>query len=293
MNSNYSFASSLAADKGRSAEEVSILVMISHSVWRARCLAKKGDSRNPDSWVDWIIEDCTQRICTLSPAFFSVNFPNNTIPNRYKICYKPSLGSSKKKAAIANVAAHAVDSHINSLPVGTLIAFTDGSAKPNPGPAGAGAIIIKNTSNSDSPFSHVANYTAAIGNASNNTGELFAVGMVLEHCKRVSHKGDIHIYTDSKISYGALKNGWRAGRANSAILYAVREISHSIRNSCNIHYHWIPGHSGIDFNNTADALANAGSDYSKSHKNHSLDFSDNFTHGSFMTLVTDTCTKLF
>jgi hypothetical protein len=40
--------------------------MLSHSVWRARCLAKKGDDKQPDSWVNWIIEDCTQRICTLS-----------------------------------------------------------------------------------------------------------------------------------------------------------------------------------------------------------------------------------
>jgi ribonuclease HI len=91
------------------------------------------------------------------------------------------------------VAAHAVTKHINSLPEGTLIAFTDGSAKPNPGPAGAGAIIVKNNINPDSPFTHVASYTAAVGNASNNTGELFAVGIVLEHCKLVNYTGEIHI----------------------------------------------------------------------------------------------------
>ena len=291
--SNYNFACSMAADKSRCAEEVCILVMLSHSVWRASCLARKGDNKPPDSWVNWIIEDCTQRISTLSPSFFSIYFPNNTILNRYKICYRPSLGSSKKKAAIADVAAHAVSKHINNLPDGTLIAFTDGSAKPNPGPAGAGAIIVTKNTGSDSDFSHVASYTAAVGNASNNTGELFAVGIVLEHCKLTGHTGDIHIYTDSKISYGALNNGWRAGRANSAILYAVRDLSHCIRHRCKIHYHWIPGHSGIDFNNTADALANAGSDFSKSHRDHSLDFSDNFTHGSFLTLVTDSCYNLF
>ena len=134
---------------------------------------------------------------------------------------------------------------------------------------------------------------SCVGNASNNTGEIFAVGIVLEHCKLFNYTGEIHIYTDSKISYGALKNGWRAGKANSAILYAVRELSHCIRHNCKVHYHWIPGHSGIDFNNTADALANAGSDFSKSHRNQLLDFSENFTHGGFMTLVTETNTNLF
>ena len=283
----------MAADRIRNAEEVSILIMLSHSIWRARCIAKKGDRRPHDSWVNWVVEDCTQRISTLSPSFFSTNFHNNTIPNRYKICYRPSLGSSKKKAAIADIAAHAVSTHLSSLPDNTLVAFTDGSAKPNPGPAGAGVIIVNKNSNTNTNFAHIASYSAAIGRASNNTGELFAVGIVLEHCKITNHTGDIHIYTDSKISYGALNNGWRAGKANSAILYAVRKLSHHIRHSCKIHYHWIPGHSGIDFNNTADALANACSDFSNSHRCHSIDFGNHFTHGDFMTLVTETTSNLF
>ena len=84
-----------------------------------------------------IVSDCIQRICSLSPSFFSTNFPNNTVPNRHKIIYKPDLGSSKRRVTAQVNAAVAVDAHIDSLPPHTLLAFTDGSAKPNPGPAGA------------------------------------------------------------------------------------------------------------------------------------------------------------
>ena len=285
-----SFAQSVGADSERSADDMSVQVMLANSVWRARSNAKKGDNRGAEAWAGWIVSDCIQRICSLSPSFFSTNFPNNTVPNRHKIIYKPDLGSSKRRSTDQINAATAVDAHINSLPPHTLLAFTDGSAKPNPGPAGAGAVILKK---SLSDFSHCANYTAAIGCASNNTGELYAVGIVLEHCKLTKYKGNLHIYTDSKIAYGALRNGWRAGKANSDILFAVRAIAHDIRHSCNIHYHWIPGHSNVKFNDMADNLANAGSDFSKSHRCEQVNFKNSLNNNGFLALVTGTDTGLF
>jgi ribonuclease HI len=289
-NAPLSLALSVGADSERAKDDLSVQVMLANSVWRARTNAKKGDKRAPEAWAGWIVADCVQRICSLSPSFFSTNFPKNNIPNRHKIIYKPDLGSSKRRATAQATAAIAVDAHINSLLPNTLLAFTDGSAKPNPGPAGAGAVVLNKTS---AGFSHCANYTAAIGCASNNTGELYAVGVVLEHCKLTKYKGNLHIYTDSKISYGALKNGWRAGKANSDILFAVRAIAHDIRHSCKVHYHWIPGHSDVKFNDMADALANAGSDYSKSHRCEKINFNDSLITNGFMALVTEIDTDLF
>jgi ribonuclease HI/exonuclease III len=289
---NASFALSMGADKERKAEDLCVQIMLAHSTWRARCNAKNGDRKDTKAWAEWIVADCIQRICKISPSFFSIYFPNNSIPHRYKITYRPDLGSSKRIPAIKNIASQAVTEHINSLAPGSLIAFTDGSAKPNPGPAGAGAILLKKSKENLS-LKHCASYTAAIGSASNNTGELYAVGIVLEHCKLTNYTGNLHIYTDSKITYGALRNGWRAGKANSSILYSVREMSHKIRHTCNIHYHWIPGHSNVNYNDTADALANAGADYSDSHRNFAVNFRDSIDTKGFMALVTETNTNLF
>lgn len=291
-STDLSFAHSMGANAERKSEDLCVQIMLAHSVWRARCNAKNGDKREREAWVSWVLTDCTQRLCKISPSFFSTNFPNNSIPNRYKITYKPDLGSSKRSPAIDGIAAHAVTAHISNVAPGSIVAFTDGSAKPNPGPAGSGALILKKSiTNSD--LTHCASYTAAIGNATNNTGELYAVGVVLEHCKLTKFTGDVHIYTDSKITYGALKNGWRAGKANSSILYSVRALSHDIRNSCKIHYHWIPGHSDVSYNDTADALANAGAEFSNSHRCIQINYRDSIDNNGFLALVTETSTNLF
>ena len=86
---------------------------------------------------------------------------------------------------------------------------------------------------------------------------------------------------------------WRAGKANSDILFAVRAITHDIRHSCNIHYHWIPGHSNVKFNDMADTLANAGSDFSKSHRCEQVNFKNSLNNNGFLALVTGTDTGLF
>ena len=277
----YNFAGSVCADRSLDNATIGLQVMLSTSVWRARCNAKWGDTRGSAGWPSWILKDTLSRIKSYSPSFFVKNFPNNKVPLRYKISYTASLGSSANTSAATVNVSNTINTHIGSLKAGTIYAFTDGSARPNPGPAGAGSFISKKT-NSD-PM-HIASLAAGIGPATNNTGEIFAVGLTLEHCLSIGYRGDLHIYTDSKITQGAITQGWSAGAANSTILYKLRNLIHTNRNLIKLHIHWIPGHSDIPGNDAADSLANAGALYSNNHYSYKLDLGTIINNSGFSEL---------
>jgi ribonuclease HI len=236
-------------------------MMLTDSVWRARCSSYHGAARDQSGWANWIVENGLERITQYCPTFFISNFPNNTVPNRLKIVYRGDLGSSKRNDSTTRATAkYVVDRTIDNLSTGTIYAFTDGSANPNPGPAGAGAAIyVKDNNGSDSE--PVAAYTAAIGYEDNNAGELYAAGLVIEHVKATSYTGNVHVFTDSSITQGALTKGWSAGKQNQSILRALKSSIRE-RKSIKLVVHWIPGHSGIKQNDHADALANAGASHS-------------------------------
>jgi hypothetical protein len=61
---------------------------------------------------------------------------------------------------------------ITSPPRGTPVYFLDGSANPNPGPAGAGAVLFVNGA-------LVSRHSASLGHSTNNVGELYAFGIAL------------------------------------------------------------------------------------------------------------------
>jgi hypothetical protein len=83
-----------------------------------------------------------------------------------------------------------------------IVAFTDGSANPNPGPCGAGACILGNTEKTT--------LVAALGQGTNNIGELWAIGMTINHVLFELNSGKIvHLFTDSLYSRGVLTLGWK------------------------------------------------------------------------------------
>ena len=103
-------------------------------------------------------------------------------------------GSSSRKAVDPAVANYVVNRMINSLPPGTPFAFTDGSANPNPGPAGAGLAYCR-TEQKDGTRTPTLAHTAALGLADNNTGELVAIGMALDMFKQQGGRGAFHIFS--------------------------------------------------------------------------------------------------
>jgi hypothetical protein len=64
---------------------------------------------------------------------------------------------------------------VASTPGGTVFAFTDGSASPNPGPCGAGAALFYPRD----PDVEVTDLCAPLGWGTNNLAELYAIGMCL------------------------------------------------------------------------------------------------------------------
>ena len=172
---------------------------------------------------------------------------------------------------------------ISKLHPGTLYAFTDGSANPNPGPTGAGAAIYYKGHDSEIKDQPAITYAAAIGLEDNNAGELYAVGLVCEHAKLTDYSGNIHIFTDSTLTKGALTSGWSAGKGILLLLRALRKKLRELNNCA-----WVPGHSGIPQNELADALAGAGSCYSEENYAARIELHKTILERGFHSLVIDT-----
>jgi ribonuclease HI len=233
--------------------------MLVNAIWRARTEA--GHGKVNDNWSNWIAEDCLTRISKLNPNYFNTYFPGNSVHPRYKLTYKADIGSSAGTPLQKATARKVIATHIERLPTNTRYMFTDGSAKPNPGPAGAGVVIH----NTDNHSKHIHAYGATIGLASNNVGEAIAIGMGIEICSADNYKGDIYIYTDSRVIHNALRYNHSAGVENEWLIQALKRCvrNYQIQNNSCIYFRWIPGHSGIPLNEVADALAGKGSNISK------------------------------
>lgn len=158
-----------------------------------------------------------------------------------------SAGSRTK--AQAAMAADAAKALLAELPDTTVVAFTDGSCKGNPGPAGAGATVRF-------PDGRTYDRAEPLGKATNNVGELSAVGLVLDALDLAGSPADVEValLTDSSYAHGVLVKGWKA-KANRELILGLRE---RLEGRKNLTLYWVAGHVGIEGNERADALANLG-----------------------------------
>ena len=223
------------------------------------------------------------RVSNINPSFFNTYFPNNTVPPRYKISRSANLGSSSGTTEQKATARKVIANHLLQLPNDVRYIFTDGSAKPNPGPAGSGVVITSTSNHHD----HIHACTAALGCATNNTGELVAIGIGIELCVADNYNRDIYIYTDSKLMHNALTRNHNAGADNDLIIQFLRQRMRDYKRNTksNIIIKWIPGHSGIPLNDVADTLAGAGSDISKQYTT-DFDLTNTILNHGFNYLVT-------
>jgi ribonuclease HI len=129
----------------------------------------------------------------------------------------------------------------------TVVCFTDGSCRGNPGPAGTGVLVRL------SDGKEIEHYRY-LGTGTNNTAEISAVIDALEiiDIQNVPDEVPVEIMTDSKYVYGLVHLGWKA-KANQGLIKTLRTRI-SIRG--NIRLHWVAGHAGIEENERADQLAN-------------------------------------
>ena len=139
----------------------------------------------------------------------------------------------------------------------TVIIYTDGACRGNPGPGGWGVLI---------EYGELSKqlYGGDIS-TTNNKMELTAAIMAL---KEVKEPCEIILYTDSKYVLQGIEewiHNWKKREWKGANKKPVKNIElwkelDELRDKHNIKWNWVKGHSGDPGNETADMLANRGID---------------------------------
>ena len=137
----------------------------------------------------------------------------------------------------------------------SVMVYTDGACKGNPGPGGWGAWL--------STGGHEKELFGGEALTTNNRMELTAVIEALASLKRSC---DVTIYTDSEyVRKGITEwiHGWKLRGWKTAARQPVKNADlwqrlDALRNLHQVDWRWVKGHAGDPGNERADALANRG-----------------------------------
>jgi ribonuclease HI len=141
------------------------------------------------------------------------------------------------------------------------VGFSDGSAIPNPGPCGAGALLFLPN--------NAGKVTSAIslGQGDNNIGEIAGLHRLLELIDTAYRRNLVRghpailLFTDSLLVVGALEWGW----ALSNMPPSIRALLKSYRSRKALNptlLYWVKAHSDLAHNETVDKLAKEGATWS-------------------------------
>jgi ribonuclease HI len=133
--------------------------------------------------------------------------------------------------------------------------FTDGSASPNPGPGGWGAVYVVDGDVVDEAHGHEPHTT-------NNRMELMAL---LAGADLVPQGTSATLYSDSNLAVrtvnewaaGWAARGWRRKTGPVENLDLVRPLYEKLRSRPELTLTWIKAHAGNRWNEYADSLATA------------------------------------
>jgi ribonuclease HI len=166
------------------------------------------------------------------------------------VSWSSGFGKAGTRTA-AQAAAAAADAHrrIADLPPGSIVVYTDGACRGNPGEAGSGAVV-------ELPDGRTIEASLALGVATNNIAELTAVALALDLLDKAGIAPDAPavVHTDSKYSEGVLCRGWKA-KANVEL---IRGLKARLAARPGVRLQWLAGHVGVAGNERADMLANRG-----------------------------------
>ena len=128
--------------------------------------------------------------------------------------------------------------------------YTDGSAQPNPGPCGSGAVMLDPNGNI------VWTLSEFLGDGTNNVGELFAI---LRGVSRAMEMGvtTLQVFSDSEMSVHLLTGEKQTKKEH--LMYLVQRIQKLLlkKESMKVDFSWVKAHAGHKWNEMADRLANA------------------------------------
>lgn len=187
--------------------------------------------------------------------------PHNTAINRLTTYALDQIIPSKPKTisttkAIAHLALNP--------PTHTINCFTDGSAKPNPGPTGAG-LTCEAPSPTDSNQRIHFHVAAALGHGDNNLGEFYAIYMALKLLQSIASSNQrtttptLLIFSDSLLAICHILYGWKLSNA-PPIALKTKRLFRALNKLYTIRLYWIRGHSKVPGNERADAEAKKGAE---------------------------------
>ncbi len=154
-------------------------------------------------------------------------------------CAPAADAPPSKDARAAKKAAAAAEPRVRA----EWTAYTDGACSGNPGPAGAGMVVI----GPDGKISEGYDFVGV--SSTNNVAELTAILRALEAIPPAAQT--IAIHTDSKYAIGVLTKGWKA-KANQELIARTRAV---LGKRPKVQILYVPGHSGVPMNERADELA--------------------------------------
>jgi ribonuclease HI len=170
-----------------------------------------------------------------------------------KSCFKCKNGKGKAGSREENLPVAAVLARHTAGPKDGV--FTDGAADPNPGPGGWGAVWVVGDRAVAEECGHEPHTT-------NNRMELVAL---VAGCRLVPPGTPAILYTDSMLCVNTLTlwakgweaRGWRRKDGPIKNLELVQELYATLRSRPELEVRWVAAHSGIRWNEYADALATA------------------------------------
>ncbi len=125
----------------------------------------------------------------------------------------------------------------------SVIIYTDGGARGNPGPAGAGAVILK-----DGVVAEIKEYLGPV--QTNNWAEYEAVVLALEKAKSLGFTGDIEFRLDSKLVVEQLLGNWKI--KEPTLKPQVAKVRELLKDFGTVRFSYIPREENAE----ADRLVN-------------------------------------
>jgi ribonuclease HI len=177
---------------------------------------------------------------------------------RVEIVYKPVSGAKTYRAGARNLSAPSgppIDIVVGEAapekpktkpaaaaapPANAIHVWTDGGAAPNPGPSGAGIVIVDGNKTIE-----LSEY---LGQGTNQIAELTAILMGLQ--KLPSRDRPVIVYSDSAYSIGLLTQAWKA-KANVELVEKLRGVCREFKD---LRFVKVAGHAGIPLNERTDQL---------------------------------------
>jgi ribonuclease HI len=135
----------------------------------------------------------------------------------------------------------------------SIIIYTDGACRGNPGPGGWGAVLMSG--------GHRKELKGAEPHTTNNRMELTAAIEALAALKR---RCSVKLYTDSKYVMTGItewihnwkERGWRTADKKPVKNVDLWQALDAQIARHDIEWHWVKGHAGVPENERADELAN-------------------------------------